>query len=363
MKNILLFIFSLIAILTLNGYSSDLLRVEILSSVQLRAPVGKMGARLVVEDKVLMIDSSNSSILVFDKKGNFENRFGRKGVGPGEMLNPMNLDYHQGKLIVTDTQRQGFLIFDFTEGRAQNPFFMRTGSALNAVSMRNGAAVVIGHLIKNGKMWWASMYRLEEKEVVPVPLISYAQVWNVENDTEVRKMYRTRRFLNVDPVCSLIDDTVFACEQRILKIHAYDIKTGNLMSFGDYGQYFKDVDFSEKEVNKIMSQRDSAALLKEYNRQYQVRNLIATKSWLFVLFKTPLVDGKDNYVLQRYSRKGDLTSECSLSGQIHCPTTNARRFMNLQATHDNRDDIIYVSEYVEDEVGEPYYFVYHVASK
>lgn len=59
---------------------------------------------IVLEDKIVVSDTDDNCIVVYDKEGNLLRRIGREGQGPGEFIKPRTLGMLDDNLIVTDAQ-------------------------------------------------------------------------------------------------------------------------------------------------------------------------------------------------------------------------------------------------------------------
>jgi len=84
------------------------------SNGQFKAPIGIAAA---VDGSVIVADSGNSRIQVFDGNGNFLRQFGNTGTGPGKLITPtgvavdIGLPYH---VYVTDFANNRVAVFDST---------------------------------------------------------------------------------------------------------------------------------------------------------------------------------------------------------------------------------------------------------
>jgi len=65
-------------------------------------------------DEILVLDSDQNQIFVFDNQGDFLRKIGRKGQGPGELNNPFGIvETNDNFLIVADTGNARIESFDF----------------------------------------------------------------------------------------------------------------------------------------------------------------------------------------------------------------------------------------------------------
>ncbi len=61
--------------------------------------------------EIYVLDLKDPSIKVFDERGNFIHKLGRKGAGPGEFLKPTQISVFKNKICVLDTGTFRYLIF------------------------------------------------------------------------------------------------------------------------------------------------------------------------------------------------------------------------------------------------------------
>jgi len=75
-----------------------------------------------IKKDIYVSDSRDHAILKFDIKGNFIKRLGRKGQGPGELINPLDIFCNEGLYIfVLDDGNRRINKYD-TEGKIQSSF-------------------------------------------------------------------------------------------------------------------------------------------------------------------------------------------------------------------------------------------------
>lgn len=64
------------------------------------------------EGWILILDQSAACVYVFRDDGIFLEQFGRAGEGPGEMGNPMSIEFIEGLILIRDAVKHGYLLFD-----------------------------------------------------------------------------------------------------------------------------------------------------------------------------------------------------------------------------------------------------------
>jgi hypothetical protein len=70
------------------------------------------GAAFDARDNLYVLDAGNNRVLVFDAKGKFVRRIGKKGGGPGELLSPVGLAItRDGYIAITDLGRPAISLF------------------------------------------------------------------------------------------------------------------------------------------------------------------------------------------------------------------------------------------------------------
>jgi len=59
----------------------------------------------------ILCDGGDNTIVIFDKKGNFIKKFGRKGQGPGDLSRPTKITVFNNNLLVYDSSNYRFQVF------------------------------------------------------------------------------------------------------------------------------------------------------------------------------------------------------------------------------------------------------------
>lgn len=83
------------------------------------------------EGWIYILDQSAACVYVFRDDGMFLDQFGRPGEGPGEMGNPMSIEYIEGFILVRDAVKHGYLLFADNFELATEVSHWPTGSPTN----------------------------------------------------------------------------------------------------------------------------------------------------------------------------------------------------------------------------------------
>jgi hypothetical protein len=94
------------------------------------------GVSFDARENLYVLDGGNSRVLVFDAKGNFVRKIGKKGAGPGELISPVGLAMTKdGYVAVTDLGRPGVSLFK-TDGSFVKNILL--GDSLGFPAIQNG---------------------------------------------------------------------------------------------------------------------------------------------------------------------------------------------------------------------------------
>lgn len=335
------------------------------SALKLDSSEDMLASGLVVHDRIFMLHRRNAQIYVFNETGKLLSKSGKKGEGPGELLSPSKMAYHNDKILLGDSQRQGFYQIQLKNNELGSPTFHRTGSNVLSLALFNDKMMTTGeYRFFADLLWWSSQYSLADVEKSHRPLISYMQLWNIDSNTEVMNEYRQKTLLNSNTFCTIYDNLAFACDQRNLRIMSVNLKTYDVKAFGEHGKYHKKIPVDEKAIQDMYAKMDSNGLLKEWDKVPANIGLFATQKYLFLVFRTPYVNKQEKHILQKYSQQGILISEYILSDTLKPMNGENRRYLSgFQATHGFRDDSFYCFEYYEDSDGEPIHKLYQFQLK
>jgi hypothetical protein len=94
------------------------------------------GVSFDARDNLYVLDAGNSRVLVFDAKGKFVRKIGKKGAGPGELISPVGLALTKdGYVAVTDLGRAGVSLFKTDGSFVKN---IMLGDSLGFPAIQNG---------------------------------------------------------------------------------------------------------------------------------------------------------------------------------------------------------------------------------
>jgi uncharacterized protein (TIGR03663 family) len=105
-------------------------------------PFGLWGPRGIAVDaagRVLVADTGNKRVVIYDSEGNFISQFGGGGISPGQLEEPVGLAFDpQGNLYVADTWNQRIQVFaPNADGTAYSPTFQWSITGWNGESLDN----------------------------------------------------------------------------------------------------------------------------------------------------------------------------------------------------------------------------------
>ncbi len=72
--------------------------------------------KMDIKGNFLISDPKWSQVFMFSPEGKFIRTFGKKGMGPGELINPFAICLSDGRLLVSDTNRYDLQFFNFGGG-------------------------------------------------------------------------------------------------------------------------------------------------------------------------------------------------------------------------------------------------------
>jgi len=103
------------------------------------------------DGNILVLDSGNFRVQVFDKTGHFIRTFGRQGQGPGEFQLPvaMELDAATDRIIIRDVASQGLCVFE-KEGRFLHT--IRVSGCRDFVPLESGAILAVVETSDDAKL-------------------------------------------------------------------------------------------------------------------------------------------------------------------------------------------------------------------
>lgn len=100
------------------------------------------GVAFDASDNLFVLDAGNNRVLVFDARGKFVRKFGKKGGGPGELMSPVGLVLtRDGYVAVTDLGRPGVSLFKPDGSFVKN---LMMGDSLGFPTPQNGTQAFPG---------------------------------------------------------------------------------------------------------------------------------------------------------------------------------------------------------------------------
>jgi DNA-binding beta-propeller fold protein YncE len=99
-----------------------------------------------VVGNILVVDSGNNRVQVFDRSGHYKWEFGGTGAGPGQFMNPAGIAALWGKVIVADSGNNRVEVF--TDSHGHNPSqFGSLGTGLGQFNHPQGIGVGLTNIV------------------------------------------------------------------------------------------------------------------------------------------------------------------------------------------------------------------------
>lgn len=76
--------------------------------------ISRIGDIEITDSAIVVCDSRQGAVMLFDRIGNFSRRIGQRGEGPEEYLAPLRIDADGERIYVYDRWRQGVMKYDYS---------------------------------------------------------------------------------------------------------------------------------------------------------------------------------------------------------------------------------------------------------
>ncbi|MCP2520945.1 6-bladed beta-propeller [Candidatus Aminicenantes bacterium AC-335-A11] len=266
-RKILLVLFLLIILSFNNGFGSKLTPESELKCKNLLWPI----KLIVFNGNICILDKGDESVKIFDKKGKFLKRLGRKGEGPGEFSCIGDFFIYKGKAYILDTCKSKIEIFSVQHG---------VHLELKGINIPNPYKILVG----NGKIYISSLVFLKGQKIITI-LVEERNSFQVINS-----------FLDCIPIKNIDLENIY--------------KNSGILTGGNGKVYFA---FTLS--NRVLEFSEDGKLLKEYSLPLKsIEKPVIDNKGLKILLKSALnydirMKGDKVYLLCRDKKKNSLIFE------------------------------------------------------
>jgi len=264
-------------------------------------------------NNIYILDKISSSIKKFDSKGNFLTTFGRKGQGPGEMIGPMCLMYHNNKIFVRDSELRKVHLFtregEYEKSLDAGKEFLRYITAFDGSKY----------------MGFARSYSKDGREITH-DLVMY------DDNSDLRKEF-TKQVLKNDVndyqlnnfynAFAISDDEIFVSKYGTndYEINVYDhngdFKYRIRKNYREILFTDDEVDAFQKQENVIVKKYGGDPYTVKFKKKKVINNMYVDKNGrLWVVASVDRTDGNSNFVFDVFE-KGVFINTVTIEGFLN----------------------------------------------
>ncbi len=226
--------------------------------------------------EIYVLDLRNPSINVFDEKGNFLYRLGRKGAGPGEFLKPTQISVLKNKICILDTGTFRYLLLE-KKGKelVQVGGFthLTVGAPEFNIELLDNLILSGDGYIKGNHYWTGILFSLKGKKLALLNRSPFTR--------QDPKNMMTYSLVDMDP-----DGRIYLVLIKDLKIYQFNRRGEPLRIFYQYPRGVRlPSGFAELvEKLKTASPSSSMELLSAWRKRFAwVVGLTATRKGVFLI--------------------------------------------------------------------------------
>ena len=275
----------------------------------------------VTEDGFYLVpDYKDGDLKVFDLKGKFVKRVGRKGHGPNEFITPRECDYLEGRYVVLDMGRRAYMLYTRDKESIIKETNVRRSSYMgNDVALMGGDKVLLAGYKpdKDGNHWECFTYDFKTGQ--------YNYLVNSETKfgfSSYRAYQQARE--DIRPIgsagyCDWWGDHAYLVWTGNLKILKINLKSKQITAFGKKTSHYRRPIATDR-LKKALRERNTIAWKEESNKFSLIMGLYTNKNYLLLMFNKPLEKGEEtnSRMLQFYSLDGTFLNETQITKGSGC---------------------------------------------
>jgi hypothetical protein len=293
----------------------------------------------VTEDGLYLIpDRKDADIKVFDLKGKFVKRIGRKGHGPNEFINPMACDYLNRRYIVLDMGKRAYMLFGrdkrkfLKEIKTRRSIYMGKGLSL----MKNDKLLLEGHITdKNGRAWQCYIYDFNSGQYEH--LVPKETKYGFNSIKEYKKAHGDLSAIGTPGYCDWWGNYAYLVWLGNLKIFKINLKTKQFQTFGKKTDNYRQPAATDR-LKKAYKSRDLKTWGKEMGKFSRIMGLYTNKNYLLLMYNKPKAESEkiNSRMLQFYTLDGVYINELQITKNSGC---------SLYLSKDRDDGILYMIQW------------------
>jgi len=331
-------------------YSLSSVELEFIDTVTLAGGGGddflKAPTPLVVTEQgyYLVPDYKDSDIKIFNLKGQFVKRIGRKGHGPNELIEPRACDYLDGRFIVLDMGRRAYLLYKTDEKSIikETDMLLSVAMGNDIAMMKDDNILVAGYKADNkGKSWDYYTYNFKSKQYNY--LLDIETKFGFDSYNAYRNAEKDLSAIGSGGYCDWWGNYAYFVWTGNLKIFKINLKTKEITSFGEKTDNYRTPVATER-LKKALKELDRYAWANEIHKFSLIMGIYTNKKYFMLMYNRPIEKGEklNSRMLQFYSHNGDFINEIKITDGSGC---------TLYISKDMNDDILYLVKLVRGNDG------------
>lgn len=318
----------------------------------------------VTEDNLfVVVDFKAGDVKLYNNDGKLTGVIGSKGYGPNEFSQPLQCDYRNGKLLISDAGQTKIFVYQ----RKDCKVFTRTGEVLCSsvgedIKLRDGRIYFAGTKFGSdgvpNAFYSAALgenlksFSLDDKSYIYY-LPSHLK-FGFDSVSEYRtELYKkgTLTAIGVLGIFDILGDFAYFAWEGDLKIFKIDLKTKRHITFGKKTPLYNKPK-TTKRILEAFRIRKFKDMIGERKKLSYVKKVIAAEKYVLLIYDARKQGGEnEGSRLQYYSHGGKFLKEEVLPGDAGRTTWM-----------DKKNNILYMltSEYGTDDSIVFYVHTYHV---
>jgi hypothetical protein len=294
----------------------------------------------VTEDGLYLIpDHKDGDVKVFDLRGKFVKRVGRKGQGPNEFISPRESDYLDGRYVVMDMGKRQYMLYarDKDSILKQTHLLRSMYMGNDVAMMKDGNILMAGYKPdKDGNHWELFTYNFNTKQYGH--LVQAHTKFGYRSNKEYQKVRQDISVLDSSGFCDWWGEYAYLAWTGNLKIFKINLKTKHIQTFGKKTNNYRQPQATDR-LKKAYKERNIFEYSEESGKFSKIMGLYTNKDYLLVMYELPRTKSEEinSRMLQFYTLDGVYINELQITKNSGCA---------LYLSKDRDDGILYMIQWV-----------------